>query len=833
MGRASVLPLGVVSMALISIENVSMAEAYSHYSYTSYNINRILNPASASANYWIAAKASGGGAMGDYWLTIDTRCSCILTSFYLVSRASQAYRLPASFDIYGSNDESSWSLIESGVTVANSATQTLTITNSTAYRYYKFEWADTITSTETYCCIGNLHLHGTFDSDAPSKKNIPGDTYTAFDTYTTNTPDKAGDEVLTSKWMAVQATPSWFTVQLTTPAAANVIAFYPDTSSPHAGRLPNDFTVKGSNDGASWATIETGLIVENKASAWQSLLFDNTTLYEYYKLEWSDNLTSNTYTSFTELELYGVTLPSTATDCTVSVSSQSITSAINSANAGTTMTVSLSAQSLSLNQEAVTLDIITSCTVEIMPGQGWVPVVLPQDAGAEDAQDLTTFFLAAASATGDEVVSPRTGSYLWYNSAWIHGTETLFFPLADTEDYTSGTVEARFKIWIRNAENNITNYYRLGIRAYKTPTGYTTHRGDYETPVYGSWIQDEYILTCPADTNRLALSLDGKGVVCFDDIEVDLRSEDLSTAMEISVHSPTIAIITDESVSLDSLSIGLSILPISFDTAVDVYTQNLSTLIYESNAISGMLVSLGSIAIGLELRESEIDFSGSVAVAALGITLGVYEAAVIAGTIIRPDVLEITLSIPTASVVYSGSVSPASLSLTLSILEPTATPSVAVIVNQQMLALSILEEITRGDGNVYPGVQELYLGVEIPGVGGGGVVQVEALSLALAVLASSTRSDVAIDLAVLPLVLGQFATVEMYTGSVAVESLSLSLRIRSETVLNHFPDQPIITFFRQEGVEFFRVKTKVLFPEKRVTTFKDNLVGSGTAWRIK
>jgi hypothetical protein len=109
-----------------------------------------------------------------HWLTYDfgSGVTKTITSYWLMRRPSSGENYtPTAWNFQGSNDNSSWTTLDtkSGITLpqwpvdGNTNTQEslfakYTISNTTAYRYYR--WYFTATTTSSYCVVGEAVLIG-------------------------------------------------------------------------------------------------------------------------------------------------------------------------------------------------------------------------------------------------------------------------------------------------------------------------------------------------------------------------------------------------------------------------------------------------------------------------------------------------------------------------------------------------------------------------------------------------------------------------------------------------------------------------------------------------
>ncbi|MDB5052154.1 MAG: coagulation factor 5/8 type domain protein, partial [Bacilli bacterium] len=125
---------------------------------------------------------------------------------------------------------------------------------------------------------------------APTPTSITtGGTVTASSTSSPvgEEKEKAFDGTTSTKWLTYAST-GWIQYQLT---AANTVAKYSVASANDVpARDPKDWTLKGSNDGTNWTTLDTrtGQTFANRYQT-NTYTFSNSTAYQYYRLDVSAN----------------------------------------------------------------------------------------------------------------------------------------------------------------------------------------------------------------------------------------------------------------------------------------------------------------------------------------------------------------------------------------------------------------------------------------------------------------------------------------------------------------------------------------------------------------
>lgn len=210
---------------------------------------------------------------------------------YTVVHASDAAknprRIPRSWILKGSNDGVTWKTLDVRTIAAipiNSATFTFNLGNTSAFRIYRL---DSIAGNgDAVVQIGEVR----FNAIAPSAGVVAarGD-YAQIGEGAAQGFD--GDP--TTKWLDFAST-SW--LQYTTPdGIPRIVTQYAITSAndtaQYPGRAPKSWTLKGSNDGVSWTTLDVRTDAAD-VSNFSTRVYPiaNTTAYRFYKL---DGIVSN------------------------------------------------------------------------------------------------------------------------------------------------------------------------------------------------------------------------------------------------------------------------------------------------------------------------------------------------------------------------------------------------------------------------------------------------------------------------------------------------------------------------------------------------------------
>lgn len=125
----------------------------------------------------------------------------------------------------------------------------------------------------------------------------------------TESADKAFDNTTSTKWLddgGIPSTsnPSWIQIRLVSAAVADELTIASANDVPD--RNPQDFVLKGSNDGSTYTTLGswTNQSFANRFQV-KSFTFSNQTAYSYYRLEITKNLGNLTMTQLSEIQLIG------------------------------------------------------------------------------------------------------------------------------------------------------------------------------------------------------------------------------------------------------------------------------------------------------------------------------------------------------------------------------------------------------------------------------------------------------------------------------------------------------------------------------------------------
>ena len=212
----------------------------------------------------------------------------VVTSYALTVGDDLPNRDPKTWVLYGSNDKSSWTALDSRANekFANRGqTNTYSFKNSTAFKYYKLLikdrfGADTYLHIAEWRIFGYTALTGDFTTDVVKVEG----------TASRNNREVIGnlsDSTSTTKYIVDGATA---TITYTLSEAKAMGGYSLTSANDEPTRDPKAWTLQGSNDNAQWTTLDTrsGITFTNR---YETKIFTaaNTTAYKYYKLSITGN----------------------------------------------------------------------------------------------------------------------------------------------------------------------------------------------------------------------------------------------------------------------------------------------------------------------------------------------------------------------------------------------------------------------------------------------------------------------------------------------------------------------------------------------------------------
>lgn len=227
----------------------------------------------------------GGGEVG--WVKLDFGAGNAQTCNVLYLYNSINSHGVNGWEFYGSNDDSAWTLLGTGTAHYQNLKQELDITNSTAYRYYRFNWTSWYDVTMMYIyeiMLYNIdprpdfgYMNATMTANNAPSPNVVSDSgshaqaYYAFDH---NTGSNAG----------LDSTNGWIKYYFGYGNLKIINHVYLKNMELFGIKT---WTIAGSNDNTNWTTLGTGVAADNETR--QSLPITTTQAYMYYRLSWTDS----------------------------------------------------------------------------------------------------------------------------------------------------------------------------------------------------------------------------------------------------------------------------------------------------------------------------------------------------------------------------------------------------------------------------------------------------------------------------------------------------------------------------------------------------------------
>ena len=259
-------------------------------------------------NQWI----SGSGVFLDSWLQMDLGVAAVAGSYALASPGGAV--APKTWHLYGSNDGVNWSLLDirnNEAAWATPETRTYTcLVAASAYRYFRLAFYAN-NGDGQYIQITEVNLfQGTASGSALVElgpHNLTSDTSQSPFVVSASSNNGSWPE-----WHAFEgsAGAGWATANGTTTGwlqidlgSAKTLGSYAIQGTSDTPQAPNTFTMEGSNDGATWTTVDTR--AGQTWGAYETKLFTCTSpgSYRYYRLNTTLN-NGGQYVQVAELSLF-------------------------------------------------------------------------------------------------------------------------------------------------------------------------------------------------------------------------------------------------------------------------------------------------------------------------------------------------------------------------------------------------------------------------------------------------------------------------------------------------------------------------------------------------
>lgn len=215
------------------------------------------------------------------WWKMRLADPTVLTGYRFTGSDYSTGRSPKDFTLSGSNDDSSWTTLDTrtGISWSISEAKTFTFSNTTAYLYYRIDV--TATNNGDYTTIWFLEFIPLVLVSASAKTTL--DVEGALRALRNGMFTTASDPALWH-WVSNGGDlPTWHKTRFGTPLICTSYAF---TGSDYRGqRSPKNFTLSGSNDDSSWTTLDTRTGISWSISERKTFTFSNSTAYAYYRID--------------------------------------------------------------------------------------------------------------------------------------------------------------------------------------------------------------------------------------------------------------------------------------------------------------------------------------------------------------------------------------------------------------------------------------------------------------------------------------------------------------------------------------------------------------------
>ncbi|MDN5205257.1 PKD domain-containing protein [Fulvivirgaceae bacterium BMA10] len=215
-----------------------------------------------------------------------------------------------SFTDASSNNPTSWSWTFTGGTPASSTIQNPTVTYNNAGTYEVSLTATNANGSDTETKSAYITVTTSGGSDVDHTDPVGTGTITRrAEIHSGEGAAKAFDNQTSTKWLdngGVPSTgnPSWIQIQLPSAKITNKLTI--TSANDDFGRDPENFSLKGSNDGTNFNTLGSwtgqAFTARFQKKEWT---FSNTTAYTYYRLEITKNDNDVGMTQLSEIELVG------------------------------------------------------------------------------------------------------------------------------------------------------------------------------------------------------------------------------------------------------------------------------------------------------------------------------------------------------------------------------------------------------------------------------------------------------------------------------------------------------------------------------------------------
>ena len=248
----------------------------------------------------------------DFWLQQELAVPEAVNKYTLTSGNDAPSRDPSAWQLLGSNDGSSWTVLDERADVTFSdrnQTREFDFDNSTEYLYYRLNITDYNGDYNFQLSEWRLLVLETLTAPEPVDYTI-GATISVSKDHTNGADSNEGSSKLidndtsTKMFLGGYTNDFWMQQEL---SSEEIVTMYTLTSGNDApDRDPQDWTLSGSNDGENWDELDsrTGESFDGRNQT-KEFSFSNETAYRYYRLAITANTGSGDF-QMSEWRLIGM-----------------------------------------------------------------------------------------------------------------------------------------------------------------------------------------------------------------------------------------------------------------------------------------------------------------------------------------------------------------------------------------------------------------------------------------------------------------------------------------------------------------------------------------------
>jgi hypothetical protein len=419
---------------------------------------------------------TSGGAPLPHWWQVQFNAPITVIGYSIARRPDIPGRNPVDFTLSGSNDGSTWALLDTktGVSWPAGHIETSSFSNSIAYQHYRVDV--TANGGDAYTSIAEI----TFDTiEGFGNAGILSTTASSY--YGAGLePDKAFDANYGTQWHSTSDMPCWIKAHLKTATAVHTCSItILDYST---NRSPRDFTIEGSNDDSTWTVLDTvtgsGGWAPNETRVFP---FSNSTVYLYYQLVITASNGDN-YMNIRSINLGGLSTANHLLDSsTVAVNGvpagaatlqdPAFTGSEHSLRISTTGTATFPGAVLNTSKASIELWIKTTATTGTL-AESRIP---------NSADGLDLFISNGGDWLGGKTgaIGFKLGTDNVYTATWSDAVvnDGLWHHIVGVFDGEAGVVinpATHFKIYVDGVEDSphTANYASHAAPVHTAPSGY-------------------------------------------------------------------------------------------------------------------------------------------------------------------------------------------------------------------------------------------------------------------------------------------------------------------------------------------------------------------------